>query len=66
MTEERKAPLTSAEKKRRFREKMKKKGLREIGVWIDPKYATVLREFGATLPRPTPKENPNQGKLFED
>lgn len=61
-----KIPLTSAEKKRRFRNKMKDNGYCEIGVWIDPKHKKTVRDFVETLSKPASKTNPNQGSLFKD
>lgn len=58
-------PLSSAEKKRRFREKMRAAGYREIGVWVDPKYADKVREFADSLPKPKSKDNPAQHTIFE-
>lgn len=58
-------PLSSAEKKRRYRKKMRDQGYREIGVWIDPIHADEVREFAASLSKPASPENPDQMTIFE-
>lgn len=56
-------PLSSAEKKRRYRKKMRDAGYREIGVWIDPKHADEVRRFADSLPKPPSPENPDQATI---
>lgn len=58
-------PLTSAEKKRRYRQKMKEAGYKEIGCWIDPRHSKTLREFAATLPKPQQEPNSSQTNIFD-
>lgn len=66
MTNEDRQPLTSTEKKRRYRAKMKAAGYKEIGCWICPTQADKLRTYARSLPKPVVETaNPDQTSIFD-
>lgn len=57
--------LSAAEKKARYRKKMREAGLKEISVWVAPDQAETVREFADSLPKPSKPAAEGQGSLFE-
>lgn len=60
-----KTVLTAAEKKARYRKKMRAAGYKEISVWVAPEQAETVREFADTLPKPSTPDAEGQTNIFE-
>lgn len=62
MTQETK--LTSAEKKARYRKKMRAEGYKSIEVWVAPNEVETVRKFVDRLPKPSKPSVEGQQSLF--
>lgn len=51
------------EVKRRWRKNKKIAGFKEVRVWVRKDKAQEVKDFAATLPKPTPPANPDQLQL---
>lgn len=60
-----KATLTAAQKKARYRKKMRAAGFKEISVWVAPEQAETVREFADSLPKPLKPAAEGQGSIFD-
>jgi hypothetical protein len=60
-----KTVLTAAQKKARYRKKMRAAGFKEISVWVAPEQAETVRQFAETLPKPSKPDAEGQANLFE-
>lgn len=60
-----KTVLTAAEKKARYRKKMRAEGYKEISVWVAPEQAETVREFVDSLPKPSKPDAEGQTSLLD-
>lgn len=57
--------LTSAEKKARYRKKMRLDGYTEVSVWVAPGQVEAVRNFADSLPKPSKPSAKGQGSLLD-
>jgi len=59
------ARQSHAQRKAAQRAEKRAAGYKEVSVWIRPDQAEALRDFADSLPKPTPKIDPNQTTIFD-
>lgn len=56
--------LSAAEKKARYRKKMRADGYTEISLWVAPNQVETVRTFADGLPKPSKPDAEGQQNLF--
>jgi hypothetical protein len=65
MSKQADAPLSSTERVRRYRDKIRKQGWTVVEVRVPAERVDDLRAYAKTLGKPKPKTNKNQMTLFD-